>query len=265
MALWAAVATGAWGAEPPEGRELYRDVRGRVVDPETKEPLAGVPVSLLYEMTTTDASGRFVFEKVPLTHTAEVSLRVQSKSGLIIGCITVDVPVRYYPVAVAVDDRFDIVIVDPSEDVEVVLQPLPLAPSEVDRFCSSCHENNPCVETASYDDVIKSGKDLRGIIVPEDQVEEFKKRLQLAGVRKDTYRKIRYQDTHPDGMNMDLIPQLELEQYKGRYQKPQSLPLVDGKYVTCDTCHTRHMPTDQKQFVVKSYETDNALCYECHL
>lgn len=266
--VWAAVlvcaATG-WAAEPPPGRELYRDVRGRVVDPETKAPLAGVPVSLLYELTTTDADGRFVFEKVPLTHTAEVSLRVRSKGGFIIGCITVDVPVRYYPVAASVDGRFDIVIVDPSEDVEVVLQPQPLASEETDRYCGACHDNNPCVETASYEDVVKSGKDLRGIIVAEDEVEEFKKKLQLAGVRKDTYRKIRYQDTHPDGMNMDLIPRLDLEQYRGRYQKPEGLTLVDGKYVSCDTCHTRHMPTEQKQFVVMSYEQDNALCFQCHL
>ncbi len=274
MRTWAAVVGGmgllltaglAFTEPPPAGRELYHDVRGRVVDPETGEPLAGVPVSLLYEVTTTDEQGRFVFEKVPLTHTAEVSLRVKSRSGLIIGCVTVDVPVRFYPVAVAVEGRFDIVIADPSEDVELLLQPQPLPSQEVDRFCSSCHGNNPCLETASYEDVIKSGKDLRGIIVSEDEVEEYKETLRLKGVRKDTYRKLRYQDTHPDGMNMELIPQLDLEEYRGRYRKPDALTLVDDKYVTCDTCHTRHIPTEQKQFVVMSYEADNMLCYQCHL
>ena len=30
-------------------------------------------------------------------------------------------------------------------------------------------------------------------------------------------------------------------------------------------CHTRHVPTEQKQYVVMPFEDDNALCYECHL
>jgi len=251
--------------EVPLERVLYRDVHGRVVDGETGTPLAGVPVSLLYEVTTTDESGRFVFEKIPLTHTAQVSLRVRSKSGLIIGCVTVDVPVRFYPVAASDGEKFDIVIADPREDEELELRLEPLPPSEVDRYCTACHDTNPCLETATYEDVVKTGKDLRGIVVAEDQVEEYKKKLVMLGLRKQTYSKIRYQDTHPDGMNMDLIPKLDLAEYKGAYQKPEGLYLLDDKYVTCDTCHTRHMPTDQKQYVVMSYEEDSQLCLKCHL
>ncbi|NOY44562.1 MAG: carboxypeptidase-like regulatory domain-containing protein [Deltaproteobacteria bacterium] len=266
LLLWlvAVTAFGAGPAVPPE-RALYRDVRGRVVDGETGEPMPGVPVSLLYEVTTTDCDGRFVFEKVPLTHTAQVSLRVRSKSGLIIGCVTVDVPVRFYPVAASEGEKFDIVIADPREDEELELRLEPLPSSEVDRYCTACHDTNPCLETATYEDVVKTGKDLRGIVVPEDQVEEYKEKLMMLGLRKQTYRKIRYQDTHPDGMNMEIIPKLDLAEYKGAYRKPEGLYLLDDKYVTCDTCHTRHMPTDQKQYVVMSYEEDSELCLKCHL
>ena len=113
--------------------------------------------------------------------------------------------------------------------------------------------------------MIHSGRDLRGIIVREDRVAQFKEELQKKGLRIDTYRKMRYQDTHPDGMNMEEIPKLDLEQYRGMYRKPQSLFLLDEKIVTCETCHTRHVPTEQKQYVVMPYETVNTLCTECHL
>ncbi len=263
--LWSFGAQAAQGDAVPDERVLYRDVTGRVVDA-AGTPQAGVPVSLLYETAVTDENGGFSFERVPLTHTAEVSLRVQSKnSGLIIGCITVDVPVRFYPVAASAGDAFAIEIVDPSADrpVELVLQPLPAA--QVDTRCARCHEDNPCLETATYQDVIHSGKDLRGIIVREDRIAQFKEELQKKGLRIDTYRKMRYQDTHPDGMNMEEIPKLDLEQYRGRYRKPEALFLLDGAYVTCETCHTRHVPTEQKQYVVMPYETVNTLCTQCHL
>ena len=253
------------GPVPPPERMLYGQVRGRVVDPDTGRPLPGVSVSLLYESTITDANGRFVFDRVPLVHTTEVSLRVKSRSGLIIGCVTLDVPVRFYPVAVSVEGRFDMVIVDPSELVDVVLAPQPLGPDEVDRFCSNCHQNNPCLETATFEDVVRSGKDLRGIIVFEDEIEEKKKEFVLKGLRKSTYMKIRYQDTHPDGMDMSVITELALPGYKGKYKQPENLKLLEGRIVTCDTCHTRHIPTQYKQYVVMGYEIDNALCLECHL
>jgi len=250
--------------KPPE-RILYRDVVGRVLDAATGAPVPGIPVSLLYEVALTDQSGNFRFEKVPLTHTAEVSVRVQSKSGIIIGCITLDVPVRFYPVSAESEGRFGLVIADPSEEkpVEVRIEPLPL--EEVDEKCSRCHESNPCTEALTFDEVVKSGKDLRGIIVREDQIEEFKKRLMQQGLQRETYVKMRYQDTHPDGMDMERIPQLDLEEYKGRYKRPEGLRMREDKYVTCDTCHTRHVPTEQKQYVVMAYEQDNALCFQCHL
>jgi hypothetical protein len=264
LAVWTGGASAQETAIPPE-RVLYRDVAGTVVDAETGQPMPGVPVTLLYEVTVTDDAGAFRFEKVPLTHTAEVSLRIRSKEGLIIGCMTVDVPVRFYPIAASTDGKFDIAVIDPGEDRPVALRPKTLPPHEVTRYCGECHENNPCLETGSYQDVVRSGKDLRGIIVPEAEVRQFIDGLKQKGLREETYRKMRYQDTHPDEMNMGTLVLLALPQYKGQYAFPDSLRLLEERYVTCDTCHTRHVPTEQKHYVVESYEQDNQLCFNCHL
>ncbi|MBI5017082.1 MAG: hypothetical protein HZB55_16545 [Deltaproteobacteria bacterium] len=267
LAVGLALAAAAWGAsEPPvpDDRLLYRDLSGTVLD-ESGKPLAGVPVSLLYETAVTDDKGAFRFSKVPINHTAQVSLRVRSREGFIIGCIVVDVPVRFYPLATAVEGRVDVQIVDPGSDEVATLRPRPVAASQLNLYCGECHGKNPCLETTSYRDVIESGKDLRGIVVAEDQIESFKKKLVQQGLRKETYQKIRYQDSHPDGMNMEVMPKLQLPEYQGRYRKPTDLRLLDQKVVSCDTCHTRHMPTEQRQYVVMPFERTNALCYQCHL
>jgi predicted CXXCH cytochrome family protein len=260
-------AAGAWaGSETPvpEDRLLYRDVVGKVIDGAGK-PLAGVPVSLLYETAVTDAKGSFRFPKVPINHTAQVSLRVRSREGFIIGCMALDVPVRFYPLAASVDGKVDVQIVEPGSDEVVTLRPKAVAPGDLGRYCSECHDRNPCLETASYQEVIQSGKDLRGIIVAEETLEDFKKKLTQQGLRKETYQKIRYQDSHPDGMNMEVMPKIDLPQYKGLYKKPKDLKLHDGKVVICDTCHTRHLPTEQRQYVIMPFDKGNELCYQCHL
>ncbi|MHB8764745.1 MAG: cytochrome c3 family protein [Deferrisomatales bacterium] len=269
-ALLAASAVG-WGPVVVAQERLagpapveYRDVAGRVVDAATGQPLAGVPVSLLHEVALTDESGGFRFEKIPLIHSAEVSLRVQNKNGVIIGCITVDVPVRFYPVAAAAEGKVAVVIADPLSSSPVELRLAPVGPDRIDDFCGVCHEPNPCLETATYDEVVRVSKDLRGIIVREEEVEAYKKKLFEQGLQKDLYRKMRYQDTHPGGMNMEVIPTLHLVQYQGKFRKPESLVLREGRFATCDTCHTRHLPTDQRHYVVLPFERENTLCFECH-
>ena len=158
-----------------------------------------------------------------------------------------------------------ITVIDPGSEEEVELRLQTVSPAALSAFCSTCHDSNPCLETTTYADVIKTGKDLRGIIVYIDELDAFKEKLQKLGLQRDTYRKIRYQDTHPDGMNMPVIADLDLPQYVGRYVYPEGLALLDERYVTCGTCHTRHVPTEVKQYVVLPYEEDNQLCYKCHL
>lgn len=268
----------------PMERAIYRDVRGRVVDGETGNPVAGAVVSLLYEMAVSDTQGRFVFEKVPLTHGATMSVRVRNRVEVVIGCVTLDVPVRFYPLAANWEETVEIdapggsgkkvaqviaktavMVIDPAEEGERELRLQTVSPAELSQFCSECHGSNPCLELASYEEVVKSGKDLRGVLVYVDELDAYKAGLQRQGLQRDTYRKMRYQDTHPDGMNMQAITQLDLPQYKGRYVVPEELDLLDGRYVNCGTCHTRHVPTEVKQYVVMPYQENNELCYKCHL
>jgi len=256
---------------PPE-RTLYADVAGRVVDDATGAPLGGVVVSLLYEAVVTDAEGNFTFNKIPLVHTTQVSLRISNDDGLIIGCTTFDVPVRFYPVAASDGDKVGIVVADPSVDtnIEIRLKSVPVG--EVVAFCSGCHVNNPCVETSTFQSVVKSGKDLKGIVVKESELEKYRDELMQKGLAKDSYMKIRYQDTHPDGMDIFAIANGEGDDSVfGLFQVPQGLKLhvvtqddVEHHYVVCDTCHARHQPTPQRQFVVLPFDDDSQLCYKCH-
>ena len=39
---------------------------------------------------------------------------------------------------------------------------------------------------------------------------------------------------------------------------------IEYRFVICDTCHSRHMPTGQRQFVKMPFDEDSVLCYECH-
>lgn len=259
------ICVGAQEKSAPEVFGPYKDVVGRVVDKQSGQPVPGVVVSLLFEVTETDDSGRFIFEKIPVRHNAEMSMRVQDPKGLIIGCTTVDVPVGFYPVAAEGDGTFDIAVVDPGADGVIELSLEPLGAAAVDDYCAGCHRSNPCVEAATYEQVVRTRRDMRGIIVPESELVAFTEGLLRQGLQKNSYEKMRYQDTHPNGMNMDIVLNLDRDTHQERYKRPESLPLVEGKFVSCDTCHTRHVPTEHGQFARLPYEESNALCYECHL
>lgn len=260
--------------QTPADRTLYADVTGTVVDDETGLPLKGVPVSLLYETVVTDQNGTFVFQKIPMIHTAEVSLRVSTEEGLIIGCTTFDIPVRYYPIGAVSEDKVDVKVVDPGIDGPVELRLKRVAVSQVETYCTSCHQKNPCIEKSSFTNVVSSGKDLRGIIVKESQLEKYIENLKQKGISRDFYTKLRYQDTHPDKIDLTQIL-ASTGRHMGLYQKPEGLALdiytekVNGKdvlrqIVVCDTCHSRHQPTTQRQYVILPFDENSQLCYRCH-
>lgn len=249
------------GPAPTPG---FRHVTGKVVD-QTGTPVAGATVSLFQEVVISGPSGEFQFPNVSLRHLAEVSLRVRSVlTGYIIGCITIDVPVSYYPIAASVGESLAIRIVDMADAAPLELELRPVGMAAIDDYCNECHGVNPCIEETTYEKVIKTGMDLRGIIVDDVNVEEYKKQLMTMGLAAETYRKIRYQDTHPDGMNMAVIPTLQIPLYQGRFRWPEALTLKDEKFVTCDTCHTRHVPTGYRAYTVMPFEQGNELCYQCH-
>ena len=258
----------------PADRALYADVNGRVVDDRTGAPLPGVPVSLLYETVVTGQDGAFSFQKIPMIHTAQISLRVATDEGLVIGCTTFDIPVRYYPIASVSGDLVDVKLVEPGVDGTVELRLKNVGMPDVGAYCTTCHMHNPCVETTNFRTVVTSGKDLRGIIVKESQLDKYRELLKQRGVAKDSYTKIRDQDTHPK--DMDLTEVLaDTGRLMGQFQLPQNLKLykyterVNGKEVhrqkvICDTCHTRHEPTQQRQYVLLPFDDNSQLCYQCH-
>lgn len=254
---------------PPE-RTLYADVGGRIVDDATGAPVANIPVSLLYETVVSGPDGSFLFQKIPMVHTAQISLRVSTEEGLVIGCTTFDVPVRFYPVSAMAEGKVDVRIVEPGADkfVELRLKAIPV--SKIDDYCTQCHAKNPCVETSTFRSVVASGKDLRGIIVKESQLEKFRDQLKQQGVSRESYSRIRYQDTHPDGM--DMVAMQNAKDHRAKlFRVPSQLVLhevkegeIVKKFVVCDTCHSRHGPTLQRQFALMPFEDPSDLCYQCH-
>lgn len=259
----------AWGDVPAQ-RALYADVKGKVVDDATGAPVAGVAVSLLYETVVTNEQGEFLFQKIPMLHTAEVSLQVSTEEGIIIGCTTFDVPVRYYPVGAADGDRVAVTVVEPGADADIELRLKAVTIDEVDDYCATCHGGNPCVERASFEEVVASGKELKGIVVKESELERFRDQLMKQGVVRESYQKIRYQDTHPDNVNMNQIVS-KIGPYADQFRQPDQLRLHEYKegdteyrVVVCDTCHSRHIATPQRQYVVMPFDEDSELCYQCH-
>lgn len=251
-------------------RVIYADVTGRVVDDATGEPLAGVEVTLLYEAVVTNGEGRFLFPNIPLLHSAEVSLRVSTEDGIVIGCTVFDVPVKYYPLSASVGDKVAIAVIQPGVDANVELRLKAVSIEGIDGYCGQCHGHNPCLETSSFEEVVESGKDMRGLIVKESELEEFRKQLMEQGLDKDSYNRLRYQDTHPDGMDM-YEKVTDVGMWANQFRHTEQLALhkvqegnIEHRYVVCDTCHTRHVPTAQRQFVVMEFEEDSELCYQCH-
>lgn len=269
LLLFVGIAHGAERTTPSE-RALYADVAGRVLDDATGQPLSGIAVNLLYETVTTGKDGTFLFQKIPMVHTAQISTRVSTDEGIIIGCTTFDVPVRFYPLSAVNGKKVDVRVVEPGVETQYDLRLKQVDSAGIAAYCSSCHLENPCAETETFNSVVASGKDLRGIIVKESQLESFTNQLKQQGVAKESYSRIRYQDTHPDAMDMTFM-QAAVGRQSGQFNIPADLPLLEIKekettkrIVTCDTCHTRHVPTAQKQFAILSFGEDSELCYQCH-
>ncbi|PLX43923.1 MAG: hypothetical protein C0609_06900 [Deltaproteobacteria bacterium] len=257
------------GVDPDE--ITYADVAGRVVDDVTGEAVPGALVSLLYESVIADMDGKFSFKKVPTVHSSIISLQVSTETGVIIGCTSFDIPVKYYPLSAADGDGVDVVVIEPGRDEFVELRLKHRDIAGIDDYCFGCHELNPCAETATFGEVAgKKDKKLRGIVVKESELEKVREELMQLGLKKETYRKIRFDDTHPNSMNM-LAKATEVGPDAGLFQVPPELSLyeyvenkVEYKEVRCDTCHSRHVPTDNRQYILMPFEDESELCYQCH-
>jgi predicted CXXCH cytochrome family protein len=63
---------------------------------------------------------------------------------------------------------------------------------------------------------------------------------------------------------MDLQVLRKDKKKKKLLQPTVELPLVRRSKVTCDTCHTRHLPTPHGRYMIEEFQTENRLCVKCH-
>lgn len=220
-------------------------------------------MSLLAETKKTGAEGAFCFERVPRKRRVEFSLSVRDRRGLVTACEVFHVPVRFAALAASDGDRVDVQVVEPGVEGPVELRLRRVAPQEVDRYCVECHRWNPCLESEGVVSLVESRKYLRGIIVTEEEVEEARREFERKAIQRDTYRKIRYTDTHALPVDMGRFAGKVTEDGE-RYRRPPRLKLLPNGTTTCDTCHTRHLPTEPGAYVVLPYREHDELCLQCH-
>ncbi|TLN21326.1 hypothetical protein FDZ71_03980 [bacterium] len=251
-------------------KPLYADLDGLVVD-EAGNPVAGANVNLLYETTVTDGQGRFRFPKIPTIHTSGISMQVTNDAGVVIGCTNFDIPVKFYPIAATMGNKVGVVIVEPGAETSVKIAVKAVTIDQVNEYCSGCHIKNPCVETTTFGTVVKKDdKKLRGLVVKESELKSVREKFLKLGLAKESYRTIRHQDTHPDAIEMNSEVN-NSRNVKGVFRMPDKLTMriiyegdKEKRYVVCDTCHSRHSTTQQRQFVVLPFDEDSQLCYQCH-
>jgi predicted CXXCH cytochrome family protein len=86
--------------------------------------------------------------------------------------------------------------------------------------------------------------------------------MSAPGIDEAFYRTHRFRDLHP--VDMDMKALMKDKKKKTLLQPKIELPLLQGKRVTCDTCHTRHLPTPHGRYMVEEFREGNRLCVKCH-
>lgn len=261
--LCLALFGGAGAQTPPAFEEPPGEVRGRVLDA-AGAPVAGAAVSLLDRATTSGADGAFRFEGVPRARLTELNVRIVDRTGTPVGCTTLSVPVRFYPLAATLGEGVAVAAASPGDGamVELTLRPVPRA--AIDAFCAACHGTNPCNQTQEYGEGGEKARALGGIAATEDELGGLRERLAQRGADRESFAGLRYRDAHPQALDMARAAAPTESGAPARFRLPPTLRLTDGARVTCDTCHTRHQPTPARRFAVLPFD-DNTLCVECHL
>jgi hypothetical protein len=222
-------------------------VAGRVIDGETRTPLRGVPVCSPYEVTYTDESGRFRLAKAPPQTSFYGAGEPRHASAQEDEAL--DAPGAGFPLAAFSDGRVALAFVDLQGDDGLDLYLGPMATDRVDPYCVVCHKRNPRLDKDLWGRPTRTpGQGAQVEPVPW-------------GNRTSAWAC--YQDSHPKGMNM--VGMQAVESRSQGFKKPKRLALHEGKFVTCDTCHTRHKQTGRGSYAVLSYEGRSDLCHECHL
>ncbi len=237
-----------------------KDIKGVVVDMLSGQPIEGAKVCLLGEETTTAYDGRFIFKDVSVYHFIQITARITTDLDVIIGCSYFSVPANYYPVTASKENKMDVKIVNMLEDAEVVLKINDYSIDDIDRFCSECHESSPCLIEEEYGKAVTNKVNLKGVLVKQSRLEEYIEKMRTQKITFERYKKIRYLDSHPQGIDITATDSFS----EGRIALPEGLKLKQKKIITCDTCHTRHVPTEFGQFVVMDFNQKESVCIKCH-
>jgi hypothetical protein len=266
LALAAAGAAAAQTVSPAPVAELGTaagKVTGTVLDA-AGAPVAGASVSLLERTAVSDANGRFSFGGVPLLRRTDVNIRIVDRSGDPVGCTTLSVPVRFYPLAASSGAQVAVTTASPDDDTPAELHLAAVGSAEIEAFCSRCHGPNPCTQSLEYGAGGEKPRSLGGIEAREDELEALQERLARRGGARESFASLRYRDAHPQA-DMAAATTPPEDGASARYRLPPGLALLADKRTTCDTCHTRHIPTGSRSYTVMEFETANTLCNECHL
>jgi predicted CXXCH cytochrome family protein len=235
------------------------EIAGTVTDAAAGAPVAGARVAVLDRVTVTDAAGRYVLKGIPLSH--EIRFRVYRpappahvkagakpaatvRKSFVFRDFTETTPfltaAALGPEGGAHAGGADFRVISPSADrqeVDFILRPLP---RDVGPFCRECHPDDEFITSP---------------VTPDEK-------MSPPEVDETFYRTHRFRDLHPEGM--DLYNLRKDKKKKALLQPKVELPLVEGRRVTCDSCHTRHLPTPHGGYMVEEFRTENRLCVKCH-
>ncbi len=246
-----------------EPQEVMVTIKGQVIDGVTGKPLPGVSVSSFQAVTQSDDQGRFSLAGIPQKRDAMVNFRVTDDNGAVIGCAFVSSKVAASPVAAQSGDKFAIAIVETDGELnEVVLKTLEAKGTQINDVCVNCHKPNPCLLAPGTD--WTKVTHLGGQTVRQTEFEEIKAKLEKEGITREMYPNLRYQDAHPQSLNMVAIQKEGGKTAKGTFLLTDKLPLAADGAVMCDTCHTRHLPTEFQMFLRYDVAGENLLCRQCH-
>lgn len=251
--------TSAFAALPSTVR-----LSGRVVADATGEPVPFAKISIPERIITADDKGEFDFGNVPGMRESRLNLRVLDQKGDIIGCAFVQLPVDLYPVAADSPQGFAIRIAHTEADANLELRVIPLAGDALNIACSECHPPNPCVADLTKPDRWDPITHLGGFPVQEKELSDFQNKLLTEGVTPEMYENLRYRDIHPHDTDLRKFVLSSAAGRPPRYHMPDELPLDGGDRITCDTCHTRHMPTAFPAFCHMTFVERSLLCEQCH-
>lgn len=241
-------------------------VKGRVIDSLTGKGVAGAKVSSLEKTVVTNEGGHFSIGGLNQRREAFVNFRVMNELGRIIGCASVPVEVSLEPLAANFENSFGATVVDFVKGGEAVIT---ISPStDLNEACAACHKANPCLAEAREGESWSDVTHLGGAAITQAELESIKLKLARDGVSPEMYPNLRYQDAHPQNFNIAqraADSQSGADTSLGRFRMPDRLPLTDTGVATCDTCHTRHTPTEYQLFLRLDIVGDTLLCKQCHL